>query len=170
MRGLRKLVLAAAVLSTAAAGFVLGNGSTARAQAGCSLEMVRGAYAASGSGIVVVPWAIMGTVVFDGAGQMTATVIESYGGVIDDATWRGTYSVGPDCRGSLLVTNMEHKARAGSVHVPWRVDNHKVEFVATAGGQRMYWLLVDTYPTALPKGLPEASDPTITASGLLERV
>lgn len=170
MRRLRGLVMAAAMLSAAAGGFAFGNGSTASAQAGCSLGMVRGAYAASGSGVVLVPWAIMGTVDFDGAGQMTASVIESYGGVIDDATWRGTYSVGPDCRGSLFVTNMDHRARAGSTHVPWRMDNHRVEFVATAGGQRMYWLLVDTYPTAAPGGLPEASDPVIMASGLLERV
>jgi hypothetical protein len=170
--GLRGLVLGAVlVLSGVAAGFALGSGPEAHAEVTCSVEAARGSYAVSGTGFIFgPPWAITGLVVFDGAGRVTANVLESYGGVIDDATFQGTYTMGPDCRGVLNVTHMDHRARAGHEHVTWRQDVHRVEFVGAAGGQRIYWILVDTFPEAVSKGVPEVSDPTVIASGVLERI
>jgi hypothetical protein len=172
VRGLRRLALGAVLLlSGVAAGFALGSGPGAHAETGCSVEMTRGGYAVSGTGFIFgPPWAITGLVVFDGTGHATATVVESYGGVIDDATFEATYTMGSDCRGVMSVTHMNHEARAGGgQHVHWRQDVHRVELVGAAGGQRIYWILVNTIPEAAPKETPEVPNPTVIGSGLLER-
>src|SRR2546421_593254 len=99
----RRVLTLAAVSGLAAAtiGITLGNNTRANANAGCSAETIRGAYALYATGIAFgAPWAGIGRFTFDGAGHSTATMIETYDGVIDDGILEGTYSLNPDCRGS----------------------------------------------------------------------
>jgi hypothetical protein len=167
----RDVLTSAAVVGLAAAtiGFPLGPGNQTRAvaDAGCSAETLRGAYALYGTGNAAgVPLAVMARVTFDGAGHAALTMVESYGGVIDDGVIDGTYSLDPDCRGSMTGT-MKHYVRraahAGQAH-EYRHEIHDVDIVVASGGQKFFWVLVDTYPQATPPGVPAADDP-ITASG-----
>jgi len=161
----------AAVVGLAAVtvGFTVGVADHRRAVAdpGCSAESLRGAYVLYGTGSASgVPLAVMGRVTFDGAGHTTATFLESYGGVIDDGLIEGTYSFAPDCRGSATVT-MKHYVRrtgdAGQAH-HYRHEIHSVDLMVASGGQKFFWVLVDTQAQATPSGLPATDDP-ITASG-----
>lgn len=142
------------------------------ADTGCSLETLRGAYAIYGTGSASgVPLAVMGRVTFDGAGRTTATFVESYGGVIDDGIIDGTYTLDPDCRGSATVT-MKHYVRrasqAGQAH-QYRHEIHAVDLVVAAGGQKFFWVLVDTYPQATPPAVSGTDDP-ITGSGWGDKI
>jgi hypothetical protein len=165
------LVLTAALVLAALAGFTFAGGSAVRAEGVCSLETMRGSYALGGSGLVFgVPWAGAGRLVFDGAGRLTGNVVEVYGGVIDDANVpRGTYSLNPDCSGSATIET-PHDARLGGHAARWRHETHRVQMFVAAGGQRVSWVAVDTYPVQQPDGLPEVADPGITISGYLERM
>jgi hypothetical protein len=169
MRG--RLVLAAALVLVAMAGFIFAGGSAVRAEGVCSLETMRGSYALGGAGFALgSPWAGAGRVVFDGAGRLTGNVVEVYGGVIDDANVpQGTYSLNPDCRG-FVTFETKHDARLGGQAARWRHETHRVEMFVAAGGQRVSWVAVDTYPVQQPDGLPEVADPSITLSGYLERM
>jgi len=161
---------AAGALAVAAIGITIGTG--ARADAGCSAETIRGAYALYATGNVSgIPWAGNGRFTFDGTGRSTATMIESYNGLIDDGTLDGTYTLNPDCRGSMTYT-MKHYARgaaqAGEAH-EYRHEVHTIDIVVASGGQRIVGVVVDTYPKAVPSGLPQADDP-IGIIGWLERM
>lgn len=175
MRARDVLRTAAAVgVATATVGFTLGpvHSTRAVADAGCSAEALRGAYALYGTGNASgVPLAVMGRVVFDGAGHITVTMVESYGGVIDDGVIEGTYSLDPACRGSLTGT-MKHYVRragqAGQAH-EYRHEIHAADIVVASGGQKFFWVLVDTYPQATPPAVPGTDDP-ITASGWGDKI
>jgi hypothetical protein len=165
-------VAAASALAVAAIGIPIGNNARARADAGCSAETIRGAYALYATGNVAgIPLAAIGRFTFDGAGHSTATMIESYNGLIDDGTLEGTYTLNPDCRGSLIYT-MKHYARgtghAGQAH-EYRHEVHTVDIVVASGGQRIVAVVVDTYPMAAPPGAPQTDD-LIGVIGWLERM
>lgn len=165
---------AVAGLAAVTVGFTLGPGSSTRAaaDAGCSAETLRGAYVLYGTGSASgVPLAVMGRVTFDGAGHTTATFLESYGGVIDDGLIEGTYSFAPDCRGSATVTMKHYVRRAGHAGLAheYRHEIHAVDLVVASGGQKFFWVLVDTYPQATPPGVPATDDP-ITASGWGDKI
>jgi hypothetical protein len=161
-------VAAASALAVAAIGITIGNNTRARADAGCSAETIRGGYALYATGNV---FAANGRFTFDGAGHSTATMIESYNGLIDDGTLDGTYTLNPDCRGSLTYT-MKHYNRgtsqAGQAH-EYRHEVHTVDIVVASGGQRIVAVVVDTYPKAAPPGVPQTDDP-IGIIGWLERM
>jgi hypothetical protein len=166
------LILTAALVPVAMAfGFPFAGGSAVRAAGVCSLETLRGSYAFGGSGIVLgAPWAGAGRVVFDGAGRLTGNVVEVYGGLVDDADVpRGTYSLNPDCSGSATIET-PHDARVAGQGIRWRHETHRVQMFVAAGGQRVSWVAVDTYPVQQPDGLPEVADPGITITGYLERM
>jgi hypothetical protein len=172
----RDVLTSAAVVGLAAAtvGFTLGPGNHTKAvaDAGCSAETLRGAYALYGTGNASgVPLAVMGRFMFDGAGHTTVTMVESYGGVIDDGVLEGTYSLDPGCRGSITAT-MKHYVRrtghAGQAH-EYRHEIHAADIVVASGGQKFFWVLVDTYPQATPPGVPATDDP-ITASGWADKM
>ena len=172
MRQLRVLALAAAVvLGATAIGFTLGTGSKARADSGCSVETIRGAYALYGTGVAFgAPWTAHGRFTFDGAGHSTGKVVESYGGFIDDGVLNGTYSIDPECRGSATY-DMQHTTRAGGPGHEYRHETHRVDVVAAAGGAKIFWILTDTHPTAVPPALrPHVDDASISVSGYLERM
>ena len=170
MRG-RLVLTAALVLVVTAFGFPFAGGSPARAEGVCSLETMRGSYALGGAGFALgSPWGGAGRVVFDGAGRLTGNVVEVYGGVIDDAEIpQGTYSLNPDCSG-FLTFETKHDARVGGHAIRWRHETHRAQMFVAAGGQRVSWVVGDSYPVQQPDGLPEVADPSITLTGYLERM
>ncbi len=172
MRARRVLTLAAVSgLAAATIGIALGN--NASADAGCGADTMRGAYALYATGTVSgIPLAATGRFTFDGAGHSTATMIESYDGLIDDGTLEGTYFLNSDCRGSLRYTMKHYKRgashQAGQAH-EYRHEVHTVDIVVASGGQRIFAVVVDTYPMAAPPGAPTTDDP-INVIGWLERM
>src|ERR1700678_2576332 len=79
------------------------------AQRGCSNASLIGTYAYTGAGTIVSPAAIagpfaeVGMQTFDGQGHTTATATASQGGNILQFTITGTYTVNPDCTGTLTL-------------------------------------------------------------------
>lgn len=74
----------------------------------CKLSSAKGAYGFSESGSIVGfgPYAAVGTIVSDGAGNMKGIFSESAGGAIGSGiTFVGTYAVNPDCTGTAELTD-----------------------------------------------------------------
>lgn len=174
MRARRALTLAAVGgLAAVTIGITLGNNTRADADAGCSAETIRGAYALYATGIAYgAEWAGIGRFTFDGAGRSTATMIESYGGLIDDGTLEGTYSLNSDCRGSMTYTMKHYKrgaGEAGQAH-EYRHEVHIIDIVVASGGQKIFGVVVDTSLKAVPPGVPATDDPSFSIGGWLERM
>jgi hypothetical protein len=76
---------------------------------GCSNYTLRGSYAQTGSGVITAPpdqagpFANVGTLVFDGNGGLTGTLVVSSNGSSSPATETGTYTVNSDCTGTYTV-------------------------------------------------------------------
>lgn len=76
---------------------------------GCTNATVRGTFAYTSTGYITAPAAIAGpfaetgTQVFDGKGGTTATVTLSQNGNILPVTVTGTYTVNPDCTGTMTL-------------------------------------------------------------------
>lgn len=111
----------------------------------CTAAILRGGYGAGTTGLInsssnpnditigtFVPFAEAVHFVFDGQGNVSGSSTADYGGSIFPVTFTGTYTVKPDCTGSLT-------ADAGSSGIIHRdlviVDGGKeVEFVSTDTG------------------------------------
>src|SRR5437667_377300 len=93
---------------------LLGVVSSTRAQSGCSLASFRGAYGVlvagffqqAGTTVASLPNTTIGLLTADGAGGFSGTSFTgSFNGTIQPAaTVAGTYTVNPDCTGSLFAT------------------------------------------------------------------
>jgi len=76
---------------------------------GCSVETLHGSYAQTGSGVITAPpdqagpFANVGTLVFDGRGSVTGTLMISQNGMSAQTTETGTYTVNSDCTGTYTV-------------------------------------------------------------------
>ena len=76
---------------------------------GCSVETLHGSYAQTGSGVITAPpdqagpFANVGTLVFDGRGGVTGTLMISQNGMSTQVTETGTYTVNSDCTGTYTV-------------------------------------------------------------------
>ena len=75
----------------------------------CTAASLKGNYGftASGyfpNGAANAPIAAAGVTTLDGEGNVTATVTASFGGDIQTFPYTGTYSVNPDCTGSVTAT------------------------------------------------------------------
>ena len=81
---------------------------------------------------------VAGRLVFDGRGLLSGTVTESVGGRIQPpATATGTYSVRPDCTGSLTLENNTNHRRAPA------------EFVIVERGDKILLIITDAGAAAL---------------------
>jgi len=76
---------------------------------GCSNETLRGTFAYTSTGYITAPpafagpFAEVGTQIFDGNGGTTAAVMSSQNGNILPLTITGTYTVNPDCTGTMTL-------------------------------------------------------------------
>jgi hypothetical protein len=84
--------------------------STAKASdKGCTNATLRGSYAQTGSGVITAPpdqagpFANVGTLIFDGNGGLTGTLVVSSNGSGASSTETGTYTVNSDCTGTYTV-------------------------------------------------------------------
>ena len=89
--------------------------SVAHANEGpCTLASLKGAYGLQGSGTIpskLAPnlppppyvFGQVGTVVFDGMGNFSASSIQNFGGATVPATETGTYVVNSDCSGTFTI-------------------------------------------------------------------
>ena len=77
------------------------------ADKGCSNDSLQGTFAYTGTGFVVTPaahagpFAEVGTQTFDGNGATTTTFTASGNGNLFQTTFTGTYTVNPDCTGTM---------------------------------------------------------------------
>ncbi len=102
---IRKTFTMAAVTALA-----LALSSTAKADdKGCSNATVQGTFAYTSTGYITAPpayagpFAEVGTQTFDGKGGTTAAVMSSQNGNILPLTVTGTYTVNPDCTGTMTL-------------------------------------------------------------------
>ena len=93
---------------------------------GCSNDNLRGTFAYTSTGFIVTPkdfagpFAEIGTQTFDGSGGTTATATLSQNGNIVPVTMTGTYTVNPDCTGTLTV---QVSPIGVTVHVYFVIDD-----------------------------------------------
>ncbi len=80
----------------------------------CSMGGRAGTFAFTWTGTMILPApagavqaAGVGRTTFDADGNMTGTQIVSRGGVVSLHTIKGTYTVNPDCTGTLSITNYD---------------------------------------------------------------
>lgn len=78
------------------------------ADKGCSNASLIGTYARRDSGTILSPpamagpIAVVGTFTFDGNGNLTGAGVSSQNGNIGHGTSTGTYTVNPDCTGTIV--------------------------------------------------------------------
>jgi hypothetical protein len=96
-------------IATAAA-LALGMASTAKAaNKGCTNASLNGTFAYTSTGTITAPPALagplaeVGTQTFDGYGNTTAAAMISQNGNITPLTITGTYTVNPDCTGTMTL-------------------------------------------------------------------
>ena len=100
---------------------------------GCSNADLKGTWAYTGTGSIVAPpqaagpFAEVGTQTFDGRGATTYTATLSGNGNIVPVTATGTYTVNPDCTGTMTVLVAPFGA---TVHIFFVIDNLNTEFRA----------------------------------------
>ena len=125
-----------------AAVFALGIVSTAQAQE-CSNATLHGSFGYTSVGTLVSlpdapvgPFAEVGRETFDGNGKTHATATLSADGIILTATVDGTYSVNPDCTGSMML-NVTFADGFGTALV-------HADFVIDEGGAELRAIVTDS--------------------------
>ena len=115
--------------------------SLASAQARC--ESINGTYAFAvsltsfipGPPAILAPWNGIGIMTFDGTGKLSGTQTTNFGGfgVMRNAPFSGTYTVNPDCTGTMTLKSANYPA------------NH-LNFVVADSGKTMYAISDDVLP------------------------
>jgi hypothetical protein len=114
---------------------------TVHAQSGCTDATLKGNYGVSWQGFDIVkgaahevPWAGVGVVGFDGAGNVSVSFTQALNGKITTgATGAGTYTVNSDCTGSPSFTSGD---AAGESPIMVIVGGGtEVLFISTLSGQ-----------------------------------
>jgi hypothetical protein len=131
---MKRSTIANTLAIAALTALALGIAPTAMADnKGCSDADLKGTWAFTGTGAIVGsskaagPFAEVGTQTFDGRGTTTYSATLSGNGNITPVTATGTYSVNPDCTGTMTVL----VAPFGStVHIFFVLDDLNTEFRA----------------------------------------
>jgi hypothetical protein len=142
---------------------VIGLAGAAAAQGrACSSATIRGSWGYTETGSVIAPTPTGGTVVvtaaavgryeFDHAGSFEGEQNSSSNGVVGPDTKQGTYTINPDCTGTLTLTAY----RGG---VPQRLSVWA--FVIDGNGREMRAILTSM---TLPNGIPLSPIMTMTAT------
>ena len=107
---MKRTTIAKTLLIAVAAALAMGMmPATGAADQGCTSASLKGTFAYTNTGSIVAPaplagpFAGVGTQTFDGVGVTTATATVSQNGNIFPVTITGTYSVNPDCTGTLTL-------------------------------------------------------------------
>ena len=116
---------------------VLGIAPTAKAaDKGCSTVSLRGTFSRRDTGTVLLPAAAAGPVAavgvftFDGTGNVTGATISSQNGNIGQGTQTGTYTVSPDCTGTIIVLG----SSGHTSHYSFVMDEDGFEYICTDSG------------------------------------
>jgi hypothetical protein len=105
----------------------------------CSLTTVAGSYGYTFSGFVspaanlFVPAAAAGLLALDGHGNLTGTQTRVVASSPLDETFTGTYTVNPDCTGSLTLL-VQPDTRTSTVKVVWTNTTKSISAVFTTPG------------------------------------
>jgi len=109
---MKRSTIAKTLAITAVTALALGAASTAKADTGCSNASLRGSFGYTSIGTLLPanapppfagPYAEVGRQTFDGKGNTEATATLSANGNIVKVTIQGTYTVNPDCTGSMTL-------------------------------------------------------------------
>src|SRR5215472_8474872 len=101
---------------------------------GCSNATLRGTFAYTSTGTIAAPPVIagpfveVGTQSFDGTGGTTLTATSSQNGNISPLTATGTYTVNPDCTGTMTLQVSFPGFPVFPVHVSFVIDDNGDEF------------------------------------------
>jgi|SRR5437016_801718 len=109
------------------------------AQSGCAVATLRGGYGfvtlnsffAKNPHAHFLPEADVGLITFDGAGNLSTSFTDSSNGAVAPFTDTGTYTVNPDCAGTVTLTNL-------GVHL---------NIVIVSGGTEIFGIQTDPGPT-----------------------
>jgi hypothetical protein len=121
---------------------------------GCSNATLAGTFVFTATGFLVAPpqfagpFAGVGTQTFDGNGGTTATETVSQNGNILKVTITGTYTVNPDCTGSMTLNiTSQNPPVSLTNHISFAIDDNGEEFraiqtdpgvVVTGTGKRQF--------------------------------
>ena len=108
------------------------------ADKGCSSITLAGTFSRRDTGTVLLPAAaagpiaVVGTFTFDGTGNVTGATVSSQNGNIGHGTQTGTYTVNPDCTGTIIVLG----ASGHSSHYSFVMDESEngFEYICTDSG------------------------------------
>ena len=135
---MKRSAIAKTFTIAAVTALVLGIAPTAKADdKGCSNATLQGTFAYTSTGSITAPPALagpvaeVGTQTFDGTGATTATATVSQNGNILQLTITGTYTVNPDCTGTLTL---QVSPIGVTVHVFFVIDDSGSEFQAIETG------------------------------------
>jgi hypothetical protein len=101
------------------------------ADKGCSNASLAGTFSRRDTGTVLSPApaagpiAVVGTLTFDGNGAVTGASVSSQNGTIGHGTQTGTYTVNPDCTGTITV---QVSPGGYSAHYFFVIDDSGSEF------------------------------------------
>lgn len=131
---MKRTTIANTFVITVAMALALGIAPTAQADdKGCSNATLKGTFAYTNTGFLTAPpaqagpFAGVGTENFDGNGGTTATAWVSQNGNVLKVTITGTYTVNPDCTGTLTlqISPVGH-----TTHTFFVIDESRAEFRA----------------------------------------
>ena len=108
------------------------------ANKGCSTVSLLGTFSRIDTGTVLMapvaaavgPIALIGTFTFDGSGNVTGATVSSQNGNIGQGTQTGTYTVNPDCTGTITVLGSSGRTS----HYSFVTDTNGFQYICTDSG------------------------------------
>lgn len=132
------LLLSVTIFVAAAAvpiGTTTGADRTADPEVPCTLESAKGSYGFVESETIIGlgPYASSGIIISDGQGGTKGVFAENAAGAVTlGITFAGTYTVNPDCTGSLTFT--DNRGRTGHRAVAIVQDGKEIDYIFTDRG------------------------------------